>query len=592
MIIVGSRTTSTSVPQGVRETITHHVLSACGFIIFAISLIPSAAHAPDYVIDLDAWLNIHSTVSDAMVWEFPPSQDKRRIPYIPRKPIRWSAPGIGPDPILIAPLTQSVFPALDLETQRILSSDGENDALGVPSQQLFVDAAPNSVGAFPDKLFPGKLHERIPGGIKKSEYGAEIRSWSKWPDWARDELNAQVVTYRSWTQSACQLYSAYAATEFTEKPPGFDNWFSSIVDLDPMPVTDPPLNIQPDDPTVDGVPWAMVSSHDAFALYVRLVAAQLAIELTDCVPWSLLDYATSDLAPLFDGRRIFRYVPAGNSEWGTMTESGHIISTTVTPAPPLIVLGFLAENGLIGSDRTETIVRLLDWERNHLRHVIGGGTTNPLLGAGILYWGYNGRAPVSRMISGTIMAGPLYGSNNSIYYYDPELRHWVGGCGGASGFNEQVFRVVNIAAEQTNYSHFQNRFSLAQGVHVAIAHADDPYGIASAPEIPMHEILIDDATFHAWFVNETDSTEQLKNISRQTADLYLQYLPHVLLKLHCYDILYYFNNHASSNVYDHAFMATYSVAEMETMGLWTGIEDKLIELGGTVLDGCAALGYY
>ena len=37
MIIVGSRTTSTSVPQGVRETITHHVLSACGFIIFAIS---------------------------------------------------------------------------------------------------------------------------------------------------------------------------------------------------------------------------------------------------------------------------------------------------------------------------------------------------------------------------------------------------------------------------------------------------------------------------------------------------------------------------------------------------------------------------
>jgi hypothetical protein len=142
---------------------------------------------------------------------------------------------------------------------------------------------------------------------------------------------------------------------------------------------------------------------------------------------------------------------------------------------------------------------------------------------------------------------------------------------------------VNIAAEQVVYGHFQNRFALDYGVHMGLAHADDPYGIHHAPEIPIEDILLDDPTFQAWFVNEPDLEEQGKNVSRRVADLYLQYLPEYLLMLHCWDTLLG-NDHASSKVYDYVFKSTYSVAEMEAMGLWTAMDAKLAQIGG-----CAAV---
>jgi hypothetical protein len=430
---------------------------------------------------------------------------------------------------------------------------------------------------------PSELIEELPGGVKKSEYGAFIRSWPKWPDWAKQELRDHFASYELWTQTACPLYAEYAASGFTVKPAGFDAAFSSLTDLDPDPVDDPPVNLQPDDPSVEGVPFAMLESDDAFALYVRLVAAQLAMEMGGCLPWSVTDYAPADLAPLFDGRVFARYVPAGPSYWGQMTATGHVIMSAVTPAPPLVVLGFLGQNGLIGADRQDTLTRVLHWEREHLYHVIGG-TPDPPLPNGVVYWGYDGRTPVSRMINGTIMAVPIEMPNASPFF-DPEVRHWVGGCAGASGFNADVLRVVNVAAHRTSYAHFQNRFALDNGVHVGIAHGDDPYTLVGSPEIPTGDLPVDDATFHTWYVNEPDVQVRLKYVARRTADLNIQYLPLQLVKKHCMDVALG-NDHANSIVFHWAFSTTYTVAELEALGLWTGLDGKAASLGG-----CAAIGF-
>lgn len=563
------------------------MLLAGAFSIIMLSATPGLADPPTRLNELDGWLAAHPNVAATMIWEFPPTRTVK-IPFIPTRKIYWPFRGIDPDPLFIDALTESVLPESVITRPRGTTSGGLGDVAGAAGQTTEADAQLNVVSdkaiaqAPPSAVLSNSPPVLLPGGIKKSEYGAEIRAWKQWPEWAKEELRARYADYRTWLDSAWPLYQAFAASNFTTKPAGFDAVFSTTVDLDPSPVPDPPGNLQPADPLVDGLPpWAMVHSQGAFARYVGLVAAQLAMEVGGSLPWSLTDYAPADLRTLFDGRTIFRYVPEGPSEWGPMTATGHIVIRAVTPAPPLIVLGFLAQNGLIGADRFETIVRLLDWERQNLTHVVGGTTATPL-DAGTLFWGYNGRAPVSRMINGTVMAEPVL-FPGGFSYYDGDVLHWVGGCGGASGFSEQVFRVLNIAAEQAAHAHFQNRFSLGGGVYVGLAHADDPYGILDAPEIPTADILLDDATYQAWFVNETDLAERLKNVGRRYADLYLQYLPNVLLYYHCLDVLFFNNDHANSRVYGRYFKSTnspYTVEEMEAMGLWTGIEAKLDALGG------------
>ncbi len=541
---------------------------------------PAVVHASRAIV-LDDWLAAHGDVANAIIWEFPPHVQIGAM--IPEKPILWSS-GFGVAPSLIAALDLAVFPESAL-SDRVLRSD---DPLALLVEGMdrgrIVSAYPARGGGwslskaarFADVL------ATLPGGIKKSEYGAEIRQWSTWPEPAKQQLRDHFAAYEQWAQGACALYEDYAASGFSVKPVGFDAAFSSVADTDPSPIADPPLNLNPADPLVDGSFTATLESSSAFALYVRLVAAQLAMEIGGCLPWSVTDYAAADLSPLFDGRSIFRYVPAGPTAWGLIPVAGHVVATTVTPAPPLIVLGFLAQNGLIAPTRGETVMRLLHWEREHLVHVVGG-TANPPLSAGDVYFGYNGRAPVSRMINGTIMAAPLYfGDNDQFAYFDQEMRHWVGGCGGSSGFSPEILRTVNIAAHRTIYDHFQNRFALGSGLYVGISHADDPYGIKDTPEISTGELLLDNATFQAWFANEADPAVVHKNVGRRRADLNLQYLPLTLLKAHCID-LFLGNDHANSRVAQR--FITYSVAELEAFGLWTNMDTKLATLGG-----CAAIG--
>lgn len=513
---------------------------ACAWVL---GLSGSALQARD-THPVDQWLSQHPLVADNVTWEFPPP-----VPY--SKPtVAASARWIG----------------------RTVPSRIEPVAPLVPK----FNRVPKQV-VVPD--FPLDIK---PSGPQVSDQGGDVRAWPAWHEFHRQQLRDRFDAYVPLVTTACSLYDVYAASNFTLKPAGFDEAFSSLVDIDPVPVLDPPVNLQPDDPLVAGAPWTMIDSHQAFELYVRLVASQLVMEIDGCLPWSVDDYTGAELGLLFDGRTSFRYASAGPSAWGTMTATGHLSVGNVIPAPPMMVLGFLGQEGIIAPTRLESVERFLEWERTHLGHVYGGAP-DPPLPSGELYWGYNGRAPVSRMLEARVMAAPIKFSNG-VVHFDPEARHWVGGCGGASGFNAEILRVLNIPVERTVYGHQQNRFSVGVNHRVSTAHADDPYGMILAPEVPIGAILMDEPTFDAWFVNESDPVELDKNVSRWTRDLWITYLPMTLLKRHCADLA---NNkdHASGSVMN-MFKSVYTVADLEAKGLWEAIEAKLAGIGG-----CAALGF-
>ena len=157
--------------------------------------------------ELDGWLAAHPNVAAALIWEFPPTREVS-VPYVPKRIIHWPFRGIGPDPVFIAALTGIVFrdPLLgqprDTEPER--SSDGspareQASVVGFQSD-VFIDPTP--APALPSSILSNGPPLLLPGGVKKSEYGAEIRSWKQWPEWAREELRTRYTVYRTWLDTA------------------------------------------------------------------------------------------------------------------------------------------------------------------------------------------------------------------------------------------------------------------------------------------------------------------------------------------------------------------------------------------------------
>jgi hypothetical protein len=78
------------------------------------------------------------------------------------------------------------------------------------------------------------------------------------------------------------------------------------------------------------------------------------------------------------------------------------------------------------------------------------------------------------------------------------------------------------------------------------------------------------ATFAQWFPGSAEA--QSANVGRQVREIALDILPNKLMEIHCED-LKAFKTHAESGVYD-VFDRNYTVAQLETMGLWTRLADK------------------
>jgi hypothetical protein len=74
------------------------------------------------------------------------------------------------------------------------------------------------------------------------------------------------------------------------------------------------------------------------------------------------------------------------------------------------------------------------------------------------------------------------------------------------------------------------------------------------------------------------AAEHQSNIGRRVYELALQYLPDYLLHLHCQDLAAG-RAHNASSVYD-AFKSWYTVADLEAMNLWPGMDQCITERGG------------
>lgn len=149
-----------------------------------------------------------------------------------------------------------------------------------------------------------------------------------WPDEDKDALRALVESY-----AECRL----------------------------QPLADPPtnqLNLEDDERV-----RTELSGGTAKTWYLAYLAHSLAVEMGRWVPWSLADYSDDELSHLLASRSMFTWRRSGNYEIELEVHAEGV------PARPRFTYEFLFENDLIGHDRLDTVARVLDWCRWHMRHM-------------------------------------------------------------------------------------------------------------------------------------------------------------------------------------------------------------------------------
>ena len=332
---------------------------------------------------------------------------------------------------------------------------------------------------------------------------------------------------------------------------------------DPMgfPLQDPPPNIaaQTRDQTV-------LSAVDAWRLYVAHVGHSLALEMLRTVPWSIANDSPPSLEALLDGRTMF--VWKGGGYQVDPARSGWVV-----PAPPAVELGFLVREHLLGQTRLATIEAMVGWSvrLHHMRGRFDIDNAEQI-------WQYRGYAPVSRVLAGT----------------GPQQEHVTAGCWGTTGLFISVLRAANIPVRLMNIrgaripgrppcSHAQPYF-VSEGRH--LSHGDDPYSqyIKSlAPgTLPPGRLLIDEATWTAWYGQGVDPTAVCANIGRQTLEVALETVPPYLVEAYCEDE----RRHADprSGKVAHAFATdmpgtAFPHERLERAHLWERLAEKARQTG-------------
>ncbi len=320
------------------------------------------------------------------------------------------------------------------------------------------------------------------------------------------------VAWANWTaQQQADLNHAYLDAKA---------WFaqgSHQVSMDPAGLTDAPANQHPQINNDSLSPMEWVTQAYMWKLYIAHVAFSLAQEIAYPLPWSIANDTDETLRYLFDSSVMAWYLPNGNYGMGTYAGANFppLRANTrpqTTFAPPMWTYPWLQQAGLIGTTRQETIGRVMDWMRGNMWHFFGTET----FGTYNAVWQYRGYVPLSRIVGGTIDANnPSYG-----------VEHWTAGCHGSVGFLHAVLRVLNIPVQPVWVCGHELAFFTSEKLY--LDHGDDPYNavVRAAPNSPILNLLIDEATYQAWFtsdltVNITDySSPALANVGRSAAQFH------------------------------------------------------------------------
>jgi hypothetical protein len=226
-------------------------------------------------------------------------------------------------------------------------------------------------------------------------------------------------------------------------------------------------------------------------LYLAHVAFALAAEITQRLPWSIAAYDDESLRYLFDSTTTAWNVFGTAYSMGTYAGYVPALRANNRPktafAPPKWTYPFLAQAGLIGATRFDTIGRVLQWMRQNLTHFFG--TDNYATCDAV--WQYRGYPPLSRVVGGTVDANnPAYG-----------VKHWTLGCHGTVGLLNAMLRVVNIPVQPVWVCGHELACLLTERKY--LDHGDDPYNLIVANSTaPILDVLIDEATYQTRFTND------------------------------------------------------------------------------------------
>lgn len=380
--------------------------------------------------------------------------------------------------------------------------------------------------------------------------GFETLAWPDWPASMKSRLRDAWMAARDWHAAGMRDYDG---TPWTDPPPNQD------ADVDP-PTTRTVL----DGPT-QARPW-----------YYAQVGHCLAAEIEGWVPWSIRHYTVEQLEHLLAGPMIFVRDRDNATSWDADHPGGYIVGGVksqekATPSHPTFVYRFLATADLVGPTRLDTVGRVLDWCRAHLRHYFGSFTA----ANAEAHWQYRGWPPVRRVIEGTTPTDPgLAGFGH---------QHWTGGCWGTTAFLRSVLRSVNIPVLMLfRCGHALPAFG---GIGRYLTHGDDPYNLLAQADYPAKELLITKATFDAWFPfdpadadNEADQATSCANIGRRPVDLAVWHFSDWLLDKHCADKAAGLA-HADGEVFATFAAKGYTLAELESTDLWVRLDAAALERG-------------
>lgn len=297
------------------------------------------------------------------------------------------------------------------------------------------------------------------------------------------------VTYYHWTpQQKQDLEDAYQQAL---------TWYQSANAVDHLneTITYPPVNIE-DTSDDNGSPYTSVTQEYAWDFYLRWVAWTLVAETQHEFPWSILDYDTEELKVLLDSTSLFARVSSQEYEMasGSFAHPNFIRRANnrggSLAAPPRYTYAFLSKSGLIGANRRETIVNLLNWGSENLVHFFGEGN----YGNQEAHWQYRGAPPITRIIEGTIRDT------------ESSPRHWTAGCHGTTGFLRNVLRAANIPVQIANRCGHSQPYFMTEGLF--LDHGDDIYNsLFTGLGVSADELLISRETHARWFGDNPDNNE-------------------------------------------------------------------------------------
>jgi hypothetical protein len=383
------------------------------------------------------------------------------------------------------------------------------------------------------------------------------KPWKDWPASMKAELRLEFDVAMKWYAPTARL---------------FGNWSPPRPKASLARFPDPlPRGLKPEQEA-----GAHLTADMARRVYLSYVANSLAAEMAGAFRWSITSYSPPQLADLFwfspMVQQKFYGGPLGlYNGWYTVG--------AVSPANATYAVNFMRSNGLLVDSPLLTVGNLVEWSYQ-LWHYFTDALDQPADPKN--FWGPNAfPAPYSYIVKGTEYTGSQSGFEG--------IHHFTPACWGTTQFMVWTLRAVNLPTRDVpagSAPACQHRTPYFSAIGRYLSHGDDPYVryLRNDPPVPGWELLIDSATFNAWFPpleDDPDGAICLAHTGHRPAEVAVEYLTDALMESYCRDVKHG-KSHEEGEVFE-TLSYDYTLEELEAMYLW---ENMALKAKATGMD-CA-----